>query len=400
MRQLNIEITGESFADVQNYVLEQSSNFTANFIGRNADGYLGKAACRDIRDRALIAANTIAKHKKMLVEMFDSNTIDPGLQRQVILSEMIEEFAVVLAPLQNFSTVFSNVPLEGTDVVDVPFFPLALDAGNSWDPTVGYADTGAGNTVSQTRPVTVGGAGGVGGAGVGANAPANTVQDRKWVSALFSSYEMSRQPYLNVRKLMLQKANQLATLIFKEFVGQVLTAANFGQSVKAVQPAAFSADDIADLWENATGRNWPQVGRSLILDHRYFTPLLKDPSFKQYLAYGSTDPVRKAKIQEAYGFQDICIVPNLATYSPPNQFLVGLIAYAAAALFATAPIMPTPEVRKLITKWEVVVHPTLGTSFVYRRFGNAVLDRSSEIIECAYGGGVGVASAAARLTSQ
>jgi hypothetical protein len=69
-------------------------------------------------------------------------------------------------------------------------------------------------------------------------------------------------------------------------------------------------------------------------------------------------------------------------------------------LFATAPIMPAPEVRKLVTKYEVVVHPKLGASFTYRRFGNAVLDQSNEIIECAYGGGLGVASALARITSQ
>jgi hypothetical protein len=53
-----------------------------------------------------------------------------------------------------------------------------------------------------------------------------------------------------------------------------------------------------------------------------------------------------------------------------------------------------------VTKYEVVVHPSLGASFTYRRFGNAVLDQSNEIIECAYGGGPGVASALARLTSQ
>jgi hypothetical protein len=394
-----LEVVSSSFKEIQNHILENSTNFTARLVGgRGADGYLGKQACEDVRDHALIAANTIKEHKKMLTEMFNTNTIDPGLQRQVILQDMVEEFAIVLAPLQNFSTVFSDVPMEGTDTVEVAFYPLATDAGNSWDPTVGYGTMG--NTTVQTRKVVVGGAGGVAGAGVGANAPAGTVQDRKWVGAAFSSYEKARQPYLNVRKQMVQKANRLATLIFGEFISKVLTAANYGASVKALPPASFSGDDIADLWEAATGRNWPQLGRSLILDHRYNTPLLKDPTFKQFLAYGATDPLRKAKIQEAYGFEDICIVPNLATYSPVNENLIGTIAHESAALFATAPIMPTPEVRKLTTKYEVVVHPSLGASFTYRSFGNAVLDQSNEIIECSYGGGPAVASALARLTSQ
>jgi len=393
-----VEVVSDSFEDVQNHILENSSKFTANFIGNRADGRIGQKACEEIRDRALVAANAVRKHKNMLVSMFNTNTIDPGLQRQVILDDMVEEFAVILAPLQNFSTVFSNVPLEGTDTVEVPFYPLATDAGNSWDPTVGYGTMG--NTTNSVRNIVVGGAGGIAGAGVGANAPAGTAKDRKWLGVSLSSYEFGRQPYLNIKKQMVQKANRLATLIFGEFISQVITSANYGASVKAVPAPQFGADDIADLWENATGRNWPDRGRVLLLDHRYYTPLLKDPSFKQYLAYGATDPIRKAKIQEAYGFEDICIVPNFASYSPAGQNLTGLIAWMYAALFATAPILPTPEVRALMTRYEVVVHPALGTAFEYRRFGNTTLDQTSEVVECSYGGNVGVQSALARLTSQ
>ena len=101
-----------------------------------------------------------------------------------------------------------------------------------------------------------------------------------------------------------------------------------------------------------------------------------------------------------YGFEDICIVPNFASYSPAGQYLVGLMAWMYAALFATAPIMPTPEVRALMTRYEVIVHPTLGAAFEYRRFGNTVLDQTSEIVECSYGGNIGVQSACARITSQ
>jgi hypothetical protein len=36
----------------------------------------------------------------------------------------------------------------------------------------------------------------------------------------------------------------------------------------------------------------------------------------------------------------------------------------------------------------------------YRLFGNTTLDQTSEIVECSYGGAVGVASALARMTSQ
>jgi ATP-dependent Clp protease protease subunit len=394
-----VELVGNSFSEVQNYLLTNGPKFMRNFIGNRAgdhgEGPLGRKVCEDIRDRAIVVANTINKHKEMLIGMFNTNTIDAGLQRQIILQEMLEEFAVVLRVLQQFSFVASNVPLEGTDEVDVPFYPLATDAGRSWDPTEGYAAAGFGNTATNTRPVVVGGSG----VTSGSSAPANTAKDRKWVGAQFSSYELARQPYLNVQKLMVQKANRLGVLIFQDIVSRVITVGNFGASVKGVAAPQFSGDDVADLWENATGRNWPDRGRSLCLDHTYKTPLLKDPTFKQYLSAGTTETLRKAAIQEAYGFEDIPIVPNLTNYSPAGENLVGWINWMYAVLVATAPIMPTPEVRALMTRYDVVVHPSVGIAFEYRRFGDTTLDQTKEVVECSYGAAKGVASALARITS-
>ncbi len=391
-----IELTGESFKDVQNYLLTNGPGFMRNFIGSRAEGTLGEKVLNEVKDRAIIVANTIGKHRKMLLEMFNTNTIDSGLQRQIILQEMLEEFVVVLAPLQSFSAVFNNVPLEGTDEVDVPFYPLATDGGNSWAAATGYASNLLGDTATNTRPVVVGGSG----SNSGSSAPANTARDRKWVGAAFSSYELARQPYLNVQKLMVQKANRLAVLIFSDIISRVITNANYSAAVKAVPATAFSSADIADLWETATGRNWPNRGRSLVLNHKYKTPLLKDSAFKQYLAYGSDDVIRKAQIQEAYGFEDILTVPNLDTYSPANEYLVGWINHLYAMLVATSPIMPTPDVRALMTRYDIVVHPQIGLTLEYRRFGDTTLDQTKEIVECSYGANKGVASSLARITSQ
>src|ERR1035441_4398461 len=123
-----------------------------------------------------------------------------------------------------------------------------------------------------------------------------------------------------------------------EFRRVLFRSANYGASVKAVPPQAFTADDIADLCESATGRNWPVTDRSLVMNHTYRTPLLKDSTYKQYLSYGSTDPVRKALIKEAYGFDAIEVVPNLTTYSPAGENLIGWINHIYAMVIATAQI--------------------------------------------------------------
>jgi hypothetical protein len=128
--------------------------------------------------------------------------------------------------------------------------------------------------------------------------------------------------------------------------------------------------------------------------------MLKSPYFKQYLAYGSTDPIRKAYIQEAYGFEAMHSVPNLTNYSPAGEFLTGWINHKSAVLAATSPIMPNEEVRKLLTSYDVVVDPELGIALEYRRFGDVTLDQAKEVVECSYGASKGVDAALQRMTSQ
>ncbi|MEI6781272.1 MAG: hypothetical protein WCQ21_10175, partial [Verrucomicrobiota bacterium] len=68
-----------------------------------------------------------------------TNTIDPSLKRVAILSETVRAFAVRILPLRMFSSVFSNVPLQGTDEVVVPFYPL--QTATSSDRTTGNTPT-------------------------------------------------------------------------------------------------------------------------------------------------------------------------------------------------------------------------------------------------------------------
>src|SRR5204863_9284782 len=137
--------------------------------------------------------------------------------------------------------------------------------------------------------------------------------------------------------------------------------------------------------------NWPTTGRSLVIDHTYHTALLKDPVYKSFLSYGSTDPIRKAKIQESYNFENIHVVPNLISYGPAGEHLTGFICHQNALLVATSPVSPAPEVRNLLSRYEIITDPQTGISFEYRQMGNSTLDSASDIVECSFGANVGVA---------
>ena len=114
----------------------------------------------------------------------------------------------------------------------------------------------------------------------GSSAPVGTACDRKFIGLQFDSYTLRRQPYFNVKKLVQQNANKLAVDMFQDIISRVLTAANYGATVKASPPNTFSSSDIADLYGTATAANWPLKDRSLVLDHTFNVSLLKDPAFK------------------------------------------------------------------------------------------------------------------------
>lgn len=372
---MDIEETGSSFKNVQEYILNNGPRLTSKFLGaRNADRPMDRKTATDIRDCAIKSAMAVRKHNKMLVEMFNTNTIDAALQRTVILQELLRAYKLRVLPLRAFCTTFSNVPLEGTDTVTVPYFPLQATASTDWVAGNGYV---TGNTTEQMKQVTV--------------------NKRKYQGMAFTSYEQRRQPYLNLQQLALMNAEKLAYDVNQDVLS-IVTAANYGAAVKTTPAAAFTGDDVADLYGSATDLNWPDTGRSLVLTTGYKVALLKDPTFKQYLAYGATDPVRKAQIQEAYGFEDIYTVPT-ANFPANGQNLTGFITHKSAALVATAPIMPSPAVRMLMVQYDLVTDPDDGISLEYRLFGDAYFDKTNEIVEANYGYALGVAAALARITS-
>ena len=57
-----------------------------------------------------------------------ANNIASGLKRAVILKSAMEAFKHRLVSLGLFSTVFRDVPLEGSNDIEVPYYPLETAA--------------------------------------------------------------------------------------------------------------------------------------------------------------------------------------------------------------------------------------------------------------------------------
>ena len=302
------------------------------------------------------------------------NAIDPALKRVLCLNENVRDFAKRLLPLRLFSTVFQNTPLQGTDTIAVPYYPLQ---------SVASSTRTTGNVPSY-----------VFGQGTTTNKALITVNRIKYQPIDYSSYEFRRQPFFNATQLGRMNAEKLAADIMSDILS-VVTADNFGDAVKTTVATAFGSDDVVDIRGAANALNWPDVGRSLIVDSTVDNALQKDAAYKLALNIGTASVIQQGQFPTLSGFQ-YSWLPNL----PDNgENLIGFAAFASGILAAFAPIDPAPGVRQQLVGYEVVTDAATGISFNYRAWGDPMNDRQYEVVEAAYGFSKGVSNAVLRIVS-
>lgn len=318
-------------------------------------------AHKDSKESAQAAAEFHWKHRDRMLEVLNANTIDATLKRNVVLQEICRAFAIKLAPLRAFSTVFGGIRLEGTDKITVPYFPLVGTASTDFVPANGYV---MGDSTQNGKEVTI--------------------NKRKYQPIRFDSSEMARQPALNLMQIGVMKAEKLATDVFNDVLS-IVTNANYGAAASTGLASAFDAADVVDLSGVADTAEWPTTGRALFLKSAYKTNLLKanviTATQLSWQNYGSVAPIQDGVVSRLAGF-DIYQTEQI----PANgENLVGFISSPSGISVATAAVNPNEDVMNQLAAYELVTHPTLGISFEYRRWGNADFDQARQVIECNYG---------------
>jgi ATP-dependent protease ClpP protease subunit len=332
----------------------------------------------------------------------NANVISAGLQRQVILSEVMRAFRRQFASLEIFSHNFGSVPLEGTDLVYVPYYPLDTTASSEFVAANGY--TLGANTNTNQKSVLVGGA------GLGA---ATAGSGRKYKALQFTAYQIRRQPWLDIQKLSVLAGEQLAVDVRADILGTWINAANFGNAIFTGNSAGFDHTIVGNVLLTAAIKAfWPLRGRHVVLAPQYYTNLAIDPGITPLLAIGTTEVLREGIVGGLYGFENIIHDPLIpvvnntvrggdgANVAGTDPYSAGFMAYPSALLIATAPIMPPPGVLKKLVAYEQITDDQTGLAFTYQFWGDEAYSRDNEIIECCYGSGLGELAALFRLTSQ
>lgn len=299
-------------------------------------------------------------------------TIANALKRDLLLDRAMRAFKKRLLPIKAFSTRFESVPLQGTNKIVVPYFPLASGASVDWNPANGYVMTH--NQAVNTKEVTV--------------------NKRKYRTVTFTSDEWNRQPFLKQEELIVLEAEKMAEDVIND-IWSLVTATNFAATTLTAQAAtAFDLDDVLSLRELANKLYWPTPSRSLILDTAPGMALMKDSRL------GFQNAQSLDQVREGFpSFQIGGFTPYEVANLPDNgaEKLLGAAIYPSSILVATAPIRPTEQVR-MIVDYKQVVDSDSGFTFEYRAWGDPNFDRTMEVIEVNYGYAVGEANALLRIT--
>jgi len=307
----------------------------------------------------------------------NANTMSSGLLRQIIFNEIMRAYRRRLAPLEVFAHTFNSVPLAGTDIVQVPYYPLDAVGSQEFIAANGYQIT-PNATTSAIGNIQVGGMG----AGV---APG---RGRKYKGLQFSAYEILRQPWLNIQMLSRLAGEQLALDIVTDVIGTQVIHANFGDALFSGPPAALNGDWVnleAQVYCNRA--DWPEAARSIVLDSSYFAGLMEDEDLKSFIHYGGAEVVRNAEFKGVYSFERIIQNPRLP--ASPDGNLKGWISWPSAVLVATANCMPGPGEAHRMLMNHLVVDDQSGMAFAYKRWGDPMFSTDYEIIECSYGSSPG-----------
>lgn len=384
-----------------------------------------------------------------------SNTIASELQLTTVLDSALVAFRRAILPLQQFATAYSNVQLQGTNKMAIPYYPLATSASQTRASGGSYKAL-ATSTTTQAKEVTI---------------------NKNKVQAIsFTSEERSRQPMFNPEMHGRLKGEKLAYDIIADIFARVRHSSFTGDTIAATTAGNFDENDVADLAQRAMEAYWPEVGRTLILSPGYHFNLLKqgqiidasksnDPAafrtamMKQILTFeefgtaglpnnngtpfaitGEADDDTITAVAHGLNNGDRVIFPTLTggsglTAATVAYFvrdvtadtfkvsatvggaavnftadisggtcrwyenIVGVAAVPSALLVGFAPVEPTAAVRQQLFDYRVVEDSYSGIVLEYKHIGYGDTDEEVQVIEAHYGDALGETAAMKLITA-
>lgn len=296
-----------------------------------------------------------------------ANTINSGLQNNIISQSALEQFTSILAPIQSFSSSFNDEAAERGKTINITTLSNTSSAA---DFAGSYT---AQNTTYGSTQITLSG--------------------HKFVTWHVTDTEHSQSSAVELQRFGYQKGGDLAKAVYQDVLSAV-TNANFGAAGFVGAASTFDADDVADLRGSAVAANLPVDQCALVVDSTYYTALLKDNNLSPALNYGDSEIIRDGRIPSLFGlgylFESTAIPGNA-------ENLVGFLAHPSAMAVAMRYLAPINGKEYIAARR--LYDEDSGMVLGYREYYEPSTGTQTAVLEAVYGYTVALGGSLIRMTS-
>ncbi|MDR1190118.1 MAG: hypothetical protein LBK60_00445 [Verrucomicrobiales bacterium] len=172
----------------------------------------------------------------------------------------------------------------------------------------------------------------------------------------------------------------------------VVTQAKYGAPIVTASGEDFDVDTVLDIRKASTRAGLPDIGRGLVLDTDFYTPLLKE--LKTVSVSGSTAELREGVLTKLAGFA----VRETAILPENGERLKGFVCTPDAELVAMRYLQP--QKSHDYHRAEAIADPETGLTIGLRQWYDKDTGTDKVILEALYGYQVGNAAALKRIVGE
>jgi ATP-dependent protease ClpP protease subunit len=324
----------------------------------------------------------LADNKDYLREQIIRNeiTVAPELKRDYIMkNRVVEDFGKKLVKLNDiFTCIFKSVPLEGTSIARIPYYPNDNQAVKDFH----YRGTNGGVDEGYQWD-----------GGYNAGEVNVELDCDKYVDLRYTDRALAELPFINMEKILSKKAANLAYQCWVWLL-QKITATSY-QNVypeggAGISLAKWNYDALVNLKTQLDNAGFPEEGRTLIMNANYGNELLKGRVLQSSSTVGAL-LLTKADIKELCNF-DLLTVPGL---TDNNEKLVGFVSVSESLYVINQPVKPDDIIP---LQYQVYTDEATGLSLEWTRSGDAKMKEVNIALEVHMGAKVGNAKALTRIT--
>jgi len=323
------------------------------------------------------------ENRDMIEERLMTNevTVSTPLKRDhVYKNKMLVEFAKLTFPVNDiFTCIFKDMPLEGTNKAQIPYFEQDTQSvkdfkyrGTNGGVNEGYQWNGS----YQEKNIEI------------------ALDCFKYVDIVYTDKAIAEVPFVNLPAILNLKMANLSYQCWGYFLGQLTTANGYDQvypeNGNGIALNKWNQDACIDLVTQLDESNIPPVGRTLVLNPKYYNQLLKGRVLQNNQDLGQ-NILTKAVIKELTGME---LVKGFNL--PDNsENLVGFVACAPSLYIVNQPMRP-PASTNII--YQVFTDEKTGLSIEYCRSGNAQYREEYVSLDVHFGARPGITKALTRIT--